>query len=101
LPDRPTIALADCGPVPDRDSFAQTLAAIFAAELERWRRYGLAALLARWQAAAHPEGAVLAVHAPGAETIQGNFAGLAEDGALRLRLADGTVRVIHAGDVIA
>jgi BirA family biotin operon repressor/biotin-[acetyl-CoA-carboxylase] ligase len=29
----------------------------------------------------------------------GEFAGLEPDGALRLRLADGTVRVVHAGDV--
>ncbi len=101
LPDRATIALAHCGPVPDRDSFARTLAAGFTAELERWRRYGLEALLARWQAVAHPQGAALTVHAPAGETVQGHFAGLADDGALRLRLADGTVRVIHAGDVIA
>lgn len=101
LPDRATIAVADCGPVPDRDSFARSLAASFAAELERWRRFGRDALLARWQAAAHGEGTVMTVHAPGGETVQGAYAGLAADGALRLRLADGSVRVIHAGDVIA
>ena len=31
--------------------------------------------------------------------IEGLFDGLAEDGALRLRLADGGVHVMHAGDV--
>ena len=30
---------------------------------------------------------------------EGLFDGLDEEGALRLRLADGTLRVIHAGDV--
>jgi BirA family biotin operon repressor/biotin-[acetyl-CoA-carboxylase] ligase len=31
--------------------------------------------------------------------MEGAFAGLAEDGALQLRLADGSSRVIHAADV--
>ena len=33
------------------------------------------------------------------ESIEGLFDGLNDAGALRLRLADGAVRVIHAGDV--
>ena len=99
LPDRATIALADCGPAPDRDAFAQSLATSFAAEIERWRRYGVAALLTRWQAAAHDEGTTMTVHAPGGETVRGNYAGLAADGALQLRLADGSLRAIHAGEI--
>ena len=99
LPDRRTMALADCGPAPDRDSFAQSLAAAFASELLRWRRLGQESAIAHWLAVAHPEGTKLAVHPPGQEAVSGVFAGLAPDGALRLRLADGATRAIHAGDV--
>lgn len=101
LPDRPAVALSALGPAPDRNSFAATLAHAFAEECERWRRYGLAPLLARWQSAAHPVGTPLTVQEPGASPVQGTFAGLAADGALQLRLADGSIRVVHAGDVFA
>lgn len=96
---RSTRSLAEHGPAPDRDAFATALAAGFAAELDRWRSYGLAPILARWLAAAHPPGTPLEVHDPGGERVSGTFAGLEPDGALRLRLADGTTNVIHAGDV--
>ena len=49
---------------------------------------------AQWLAAAHPIGTALST-----SFGDGLFDGLDEDGALRLRLADGTYRVIHAGDV--
>ena len=96
---RETIALAAFGPAPDRDLFAQSLASHFATELERWRSYGLEPLLRRWQATAHPLGTPLAVGEPGEEPLTGTFAGLASDGALQLRLANGTTRTIHAGEV--
>lgn len=96
---RETIALADLAPAPDRDLFAGTLAASFATELERWRSYGLDPLARRWQAAAHPPGTPLTVAPPGEPPLTGAFDGLTEDGALRLRLADGGSRVMHAGDV--
>ena len=96
---RATVALAAFAPAPDRDLFAAALAASFATELERWRSYGLGPLVRRWQAAAHPPGTPLTVAPPGEETVTGAFDGLTEDGALRLRLADGSSRVMHAGDV--
>jgi len=96
---RETIALSAFGPAPDRDLFADSLARHFDAELHRWRSYGLEPLLRRWQAAAHPPGTPLAVGEPGEVPLQGTFAGLASDGALQLRLADGTTRTIHAGEV--
>lgn len=95
LPDRETIALDG----PDRDAFAADLARFFDIELERWRSFGLAPIIHRWLAAAHPIGTPLAVGEPGDAPIVGEFAGLTEDGALRLRLADGQTRVIHAGEV--
>ena len=96
---RSTIALASLSPAPDRDRFAAALAASFAVELERWRSFGLEPLVRRWQAAAHPQGTPLVVAPPGEPELTGAFDGLDENGALRLRLVDGTARVIHAGDV--
>lgn len=98
--DRKVAAMSGYGRVPDRDAFAATLADTFATELQRWRTAGLAPLLRRWQNVAHPEGTPLTVLAPGEEALEGRFAGLAEDGNLRLALADGSLRTIHAGDVL-
>ena len=98
--ERETRTLADYGPPPARDAFAADLAAQFDLELGRWRQYGLGPILNRWLAAAHPLGSPLTVHEPNGQRIAGAFDGLAPDGALRLRLADGTTRVIHAGDVM-
>jgi BirA family biotin operon repressor/biotin-[acetyl-CoA-carboxylase] ligase len=98
--DRRTRALVELGPAPDRDAFVADLAALFDRELGRWRQYGLEPILNRWIGAAHPVGTLLTVHEPSGGTVCGAFAGLEGDGALRLRLADGAVRVIHAGDVM-
>jgi len=99
LPDRATAALSDFGPAPDRDTFALTLETRFADELAHWRQFGLSALIQRWQAAAHPIGTTLLVRDAAGNAIRGEFSGLCEDGALRLRLEGGTVHTIHAGDV--
>ena len=72
----------------------------FDLELGRWRQYGLEPILNRWLGAAHPVGSALTVHEPSGHRLAGSFAGLERDGALRLRLADGALRVIHAGDVM-
>ena len=96
---RATIALAQFGPAPDRDTFAAALARQFDLELERWRSFGLEPLLRRWQAAAHPLGTPLLLGEPGETPLAGTFAGLAADGALQLRLADGTTRTVHAGEI--
>jgi BirA family biotin operon repressor/biotin-[acetyl-CoA-carboxylase] ligase len=95
LADRETVALG----APDRDGFAADLARQFDIELDRWRSFGLAPIVARWCAAAHPPGTRLAVGEPGETPVEGTFAGLTEDGALQLRLADGATRVIQAGEV--
>ncbi len=96
LPDRPTATLASAvGP----GDFARTLSAAFEHWVGRWRGEGLAAIRGAWLGRAHAIGAALRLHAPDGEAVEGLFDGLAEDGALRLRLADGRGRVIHAGDV--
>ena len=99
LPDRATGHLKRIGPAPDRDAFARDLAQSFDRELDRWRQFGLTPILSRWLAAAHPLGSPLAVHGADGSRVSGTFDGLEADGALRLRLADGAARVIHAGDV--
>jgi len=99
VPDRTVVALADIGVSVERDDFADRLAQSFDRELHRWRSVGLAPLLRRWQSAAHPEGTPLKVQPPGEESIEGRFGGLDPDGNLRLKLPDGSLRTIHAGDV--
>ena len=95
LADRETVALN----APDRDAFAADVARQFGIELDRWRSFGLAPIIQRWLAAAHPLGTSLSVGEPGETPLTGTFAGLSDDGALLLRLAGGETRVIHAGDV--
>jgi len=95
LPDRRTTSMkALTGHAPDPSGFAEVLAETFARWLARWRGEGHAAVRAAWLAAAHPVGTALST-----PEGDGLFDGLDKDGALRLRLADGTHRVIHAGDV--
>ena len=93
--ERPATSLrALTGSAPDPAAFLETLADAFARWLGRWRGEGLASVRSRWLAAAHPIGTALSTGAG-----DGLFDGLGETGALRLRLADGTSRVIHAGDI--
>jgi BirA family biotin operon repressor/biotin-[acetyl-CoA-carboxylase] ligase len=93
--DRPVTSLAALsGGAPAPGPFLEILAAMFARWLSRWRHEGLAPVRAAWLAAAHPLGTPLST-----SEGEGLFDGLDESGALRLRLAAGGVRVIHAGDV--
>lgn len=100
LPDRKTIALSALGPAPDRDAFAASLASLLTRELDRWRSFGLDPIIRRWLAAGTPEGTLLSIHEHDGSVVQGRFAGLDGEGTLRLRLEDGAVRAIHAGDVM-
>jgi BirA family biotin operon repressor/biotin-[acetyl-CoA-carboxylase] ligase len=100
LPDRGTIALSQCGHAPSRDDFAADLANRFDIELQRWRNYGLAPIIARWLDCAHERGTWLEVNEPGGTQLSGAFDGLDREGMLQLRLADGSRRVIHAGEVL-
>lgn len=95
LPDRPTVSLAALGGNLSRDAFAEALASAFARDLERWRRYGLGPIVARWLAAGHPVGTPLRAE----DGVSGTFVGLSDEGALQLRLPDGTTRIVHSGEV--
>jgi hypothetical protein len=70
------------------------LPASFATELERWRTTGLEPLIRRWNGGrASDWERSLRVGEPGeTPSLEGTFAGLTSDGALQLKLADGTTR---------
>lgn len=100
LPDRKTVALADATTPPPLEAFAEKMASSFQKELERWRTYGLDALLRRWRSVGPKIDTPMTVHEPNGATLNGAYAGLDEHGNLLLRLEDGAVRAIHAGDVM-
>lgn len=92
-------AVGQFGRAPDRDRFAHEIREQFALELARWREMGLADVIPRWNAVAHPIGTKLHVNMPQGDYVEGEFAGLSDDGALMLYLASGEIRIVHAGDV--
>lgn len=101
LPDRPATSLAVlAGAAPDPETVLRVLADAFARQLASWRTVGLVGTVAEWGTRAHPRGTALAVYLPDGERLDGLFDGLTPDGALRLRLADGGARVIHAADIL-
>ena len=99
LPDRPTTSLAAHGVAITPADFAVRLAEMLAAWLTIWRTDGLGQVVARWVSRAHPCGTPLVARLADGEDVPGTFDGLASDGALLLRLADGGARAIHAADV--
>ncbi|MBA3835225.1 MAG: biotin--[acetyl-CoA-carboxylase] ligase [Pseudomonadota bacterium] len=96
LPDRPA---AHLGGRISPHAFAPLLAASMGRLLELWRTSEPAAFARAWLARAHAPGTELNVHSADAQALSGYFDGIDPDGTLRLRLADGTVRAIHAADV--
>lgn len=69
-------------------------------QIWRWReKGGLGAIREQWLKRAHPIGTSLRTETPDGQTLEGSFYGLSEEGGLQLRLADGSIRLIHAGDV--
>ena len=99
LPDRSTVSLAALNHEMARDHFAHALAVEWHAALTLWHGQGWAALREDWLARAHPRGTLLQVHDREHGMIIGAFAGLDPDGVALLRLADGELRAIHAGDM--
>ena len=101
--ERPATALAhhlrgDVTAPPTVEAAAATLAGAFAVWMDRWETLGFQPILDAWRArAAGLDGP--AVARLGRETVEGVAEGVASDGALKLRLADGSLRLISAGDV--
>ena len=99
LPDRPTTSIAESGVAPPAPREAlDHLATAFAAWMGVWRQQGFTAIAEAWTVRAHGLGQSC-VARPGSEVLRGVAEGLDIDGALRLRLEDGSVRRITAGDV--
>jgi BirA family transcriptional regulator, biotin operon repressor / biotin---[acetyl-CoA-carboxylase] ligase len=96
---RPAINMGMLGGAPDPERFLKVLAPSFERWVERWRGEGLEPVRRSWLASAHPIGTQLSTHLPSGARVDGRFDGLDDSGALKLKLADGSVRLIHAGDV--
>lgn len=97
--ERSATSLAAHGAAPDPADFLETLADAFERWLGIWRVEGLAPIRARWLERGYQPGTALTARLPDGSAIDGLFQGLSGEGALILRLADGSSRVIHAADV--
>ena len=89
---------ADVAYPPSIEAAAEVLADAFAVWQGRWEALGFQPILDAWIARCR------GLHGPatarlGHETISGVADGVEADGALRLKLPDGTLRLISAGDV--
>jgi BirA family biotin operon repressor/biotin-[acetyl-CoA-carboxylase] ligase len=93
-----SLAAAGVDP-PDPGLFVVDLAEAFAGWLARWRGVGFEPVRQRWLQRAYPLGTPLATSAADGTRLEGLFDGLDPSGAVRLRLADGNVHVMHAGDI--
>lgn len=80
-------------------AFAPILASAMARMIELWRSSPPLLFAQAWLARAHAVGTVLKVHGEGGAMVEGRFHGIDNDGALQLRLSDGELRTVHAGDV--
>ena len=97
--ERPATSLTAAGVSPPTAAeFAARLAERFSACRAAWRDGGFEPIRARWLDRAAGKGDMLAARL-GSETLTGRFDDLGADGALQLRLDNGSLRAIHAGEV--
>lgn len=98
--DRPATSLAEhmAGPAPRPLDALEVLATRFEAWRKLWATQGFAPIATDWTARAHGLGEACEARLPN-RTISGVAEGLDPDGALRLRLDDGALERITAGDV--
>ena len=97
----PPISLAMAGvAAPTPDALLETLIAAFTSRRAEWRTQGFAVTRDHWLARATGLGGRIAARL-GPETLTGRFEGLDDDGALALRLDNGSLRAVHAGEVFA
>jgi len=92
-------ATASLGGAITAQAFAPLLAASFARVLAAWRASDPASFARAWLEHAHPLGTPLEVHLNAEERVAGTFEGIEPDGAMRLRLGDGRIDAVRAGDV--
>ena len=96
LPDRPCASL---GARVTTEAFAPLLAGSVTRLIDLWRKSEPPSLAQAWLARAHPTGTRLKVHSSSDEMVSGRFDGIEADGALRLRLDNGRLETVHAGDI--
>lgn len=100
LPDRAATCLRDLGAIGcDAGAVLSAMADHFRTVLAQWRTYGPEPVIRAWLERAHPAGTALGVSLPDGTRVEGLFETLDKNGALILRLADGSSHAIHAGDV--
>lgn len=101
LVDRETSAIGDYAENCLPKDFLESLAGQITRLLPLWRSQPLSWFLSEFQRhSIHQQGSPMTVHDTDGSSISGSYMGLEEtDGALRLRLADGSERVIRAGDI--
>lgn len=99
-PERPATTFAEhmTAPPPKPMEALGFLVPAFERWLRLWEASGFSVVADAWTARAHGLGRACTARL-GAETIEGVAEGLDADGALRLRLPDGGLRRITAGDV--
>jgi BirA family biotin operon repressor/biotin-[acetyl-CoA-carboxylase] ligase len=98
--ERPATSFAEhmAGRAPAPQEALEILAARFESWRKVWEAEGFAAIARAWTARAHGLGKPCEARLPD-RTVSGVAEGLEPDGALRLRLEDGRVERITAGDV--
>jgi BirA family biotin operon repressor/biotin-[acetyl-CoA-carboxylase] ligase len=92
------IARANACELPERNALAAVVLARLLPALEAFDAEGLAPFLPRYAALDALAGQPVTLHLA-AGTQRGTALGVAEDGALRLRLDDGSEQRVHAGEV--
>lgn len=100
IADRATSVEAETGITPDRDALLRALTRRLSLRYEQLHEPGeRREMLRAWAAASsYAEGKRVRV-ALADETIEGTTRGLEPDGALRVEIDGGAIRIIHAGDV--
>jgi BirA family biotin operon repressor/biotin-[acetyl-CoA-carboxylase] ligase len=93
-----SFALNGADPPPSPGQALDRLSEAFAGWLGAWESKGFSAIAEAWTVRAQGLGSPCVARL-GSETVEGVAEGLDVDGALRLRLADGAIRRITAGDV--
>jgi BirA family transcriptional regulator, biotin operon repressor / biotin---[acetyl-CoA-carboxylase] ligase len=99
LTDRDTTCLADLGSVVDAAYAFEMIKRQLARWVQIWRSSGIAPICQAWMERAHPPGTMMRAALPDGSICEGAFDSLDSAGNLNLRLANGAISVIHAGDV--